>query len=214
MPLDPKLQKFTTASPVIASFSFTDIADGTGVQIFYGFHTKVETTDSYHLTGKVIPSNDIQLSVGVSNASLTKVFDLDFDLSAFNLPKDIEGTAYASVPIRQGAGSGTTSFYIIAKLRKWDGSSETEIASAQSETLTSLDIEKNVLVPLTVPLTHFKAGETLRLTIEGWQVGEPSVGAVGIAFDPTGRTTNEFPGTDDPIETTILQVLIPFLLNI
>ncbi len=198
----------------VASYDYFDIAEGTGVKIFYGFHTKVESTDDYHLTGTVIPSNDIQFSVNVSNASLTKVFDFDFDLAPFNLPKRIEGTAYASVPIRQGAGSGSSSFYIIAKLRHWDGSSETDIASAQSETLTSIDIEKNVLVPITVPFQHFKKGETLRLTIEGWQVGEPSVGAVGIGFDPTGRTTSEFPGTDAPIETTILQLHIPFILDL
>ena len=45
MALDPKLQKFTTASPVLANYSYTDVAEGTGMQKLYLFQQK-ETTNT------------------------------------------------------------------------------------------------------------------------------------------------------------------------
>ena len=146
------------------------------------------------------------------------VEDLDFDLTQFQLPQDIEGTAYVSIPLFEQTQSGSNAIYVIAKLRKWDASTSTEtpIAQAQTETLTGNAAAKKLLIPITVPLTHFKQGETLRLTIELWQVGESpgNPNKYGIGHDPAGRTTTKFPGTGDFKVTTLLEIHIPFRLKI
>ncbi|KKM26266.1 hypothetical protein LCGC14_1586470 [marine sediment metagenome] len=217
MALDPKLQKFTTASPVVASYSYTDIAEGTGMQIFYGSNSKEESTYSYHLLGTAIASDEIETKANSTAEGNVKMLDLDFDISEFNMPRDLKGTAYISIPFMAHEASGATSAYVIAKLRKWDGSSETEIASSQSDTINPasgvLERQK-LLVRIVVPSTHFKKRETLRLTLEGWGATTSGEINITIGHDPKGRITTDFPGTEDYKVTTTLEVHIPFKLDL
>lgn len=202
----------------IASYDYTDIAEGTGMKVFYGTYAKVTTTNHYMLLSNVVASDEIQKYwEGIAaKADFFKVGDLDFDASAFNLPKDVKGTAYVSLPFYAYEGSGVLEAYIIAKLRKWDGTTETEIASAQSETYVGDPRTKKLLLKMTAPLTHFKKGETLRMTIEVWYKatipGNPSHLAIG--HDPKGRTTAQFPGTGDYKVTTTMEVHIPFRIEL
>jgi len=223
MPLDPKLQKFTTASPAIATYDYFHFAEGTGIKIFYGTHAKVTTVDHYLLLGTATASNEIQSfneDVADKDPAYFELYDLDFDTSPFNLPKDIKGTAYISIPFMVMQDSGSISGYIIAKLRHVDAAdtpAETEIASAQSETFapTGEALKKKLLIPITVPLTHFKQGETLRLTIGVWykslSPGNPN--KVAIGHDPKGRVGTAFPGTGDYKVTTVMEAHIPFRLG-
>lgn len=203
--------KYRTTAPAVATFSYTEIAEGTGIQIFYGAHTKQTTNNTYVLSGTVIASNDIQ-TIGAT--------DVDFDTSPFNSSRTIKGTAYISVPVYVTCSAGdSTSVYIIAKLRHVTAAAaESEIASAQSETLLITPVAtkpKKFLVKITVPQTHFTKGETLRLTIEltKTQAGGGS-GVIGLGHDPKERTSTEFPGTGEFAVTTSLEAHIPFKLDV
>ena len=46
MPLDPKLNKFTTASPIIASFDAVDFEDGTGIVIYTASRASISATEA------------------------------------------------------------------------------------------------------------------------------------------------------------------------
>ncbi len=196
----------------IATYSYTDIAEGTGVQIFYGANSRIETTRDYHLFGSVIASNDITTVVASGNV------DLDFDLSPFNLPKSVKGTAYASVPIyvncTGGSGGSSLNAYFTVKIIHVDAdNNETQMGSTvQSETLSIGPINiarRQMLVPITLPQTHFKKGEILRCSIQLFRgVVTDATGTVGIGHDPKGRANVFTAGT------STLEVHIPFILDI
>ena len=59
MPLDPKLTKFTTTSPILASFDFVDVADGTGVIEFFAASVTNNTTADHYLTRNTVCYDEI-----------------------------------------------------------------------------------------------------------------------------------------------------------
>lgn len=197
----------------IATFNFTDIADATGTVIFFGAKSVADTTENFILTQDSLFSDDTAAVTGSSGTAAgvwEKEHDIDFDLSSFNLPTSIRGSARVNVTMQVIVRAGATGrSYFIAKLRKWDGSSETEIANTQSSTFEDVPggsdstSWKTVLMNITVPRTHFNKGETLRLTIEHWARNSEIL----FYADPKGRAVA---GAD----TTVLEAHIPFELEI
>lgn len=178
----------------VASYPYTDVAEGTGVVVYYGAHKRIDSTDSYFLTTNVVASDEIAKDSGThSNASATKLIDLDFDV-VFNKPKIVNGRCYFSVPFAVNNQSTTGSGYVIAKVRKWDGSTETEIANAQSRTIesdgTPVTNARTLLFSVDVTNAEFSAGQTLRITLEGWGVSASGAGwhHINIGHDPANRT--------------------------
>ena len=202
----------------LVNFDYIDFAEGTGIIVLYAANSMADTTKSYLLTKSIVYSNNKSTKSGdyAGGAAANKLLDLDYDLAPFNLPKNMVGTAYISVPILAGQVGGTiTETYIIAKLRHWDGTTETEIASSQSETVTEDVPNKILLVKITVPLTHFKKGETLRLTIEGWMKDAAGGNArnMWIGHDPKSRIDTDLFETID-MNITQLAAHIPFRLGV
>ena len=209
MPLDPKLTKFTTASPVIATYNYTEIADGTGIIIFYGSTIVDDTSTEYVLNQNIIPSRTPSTSepIPANTDSYAQMLDLDFDLAPFNSPRTIEGriTVIAKSTF-QDFGTGVQGTYMICKVRKWDGSTETTILTIQSDTVEE-GADQGVRVwKGIIPKTHFAKGDILRMTMEEWgkntNNATPSTSA--ISHDP-----RDVAGTDDE-----LIFHVPFELNI
>jgi hypothetical protein len=108
------------------------------------------------------------------------------------------------------------------RVRKYDGSTETEIALAQSED-TGVGYEASPVAkkkvhyfPITIPQTHFKRGDILRVTLECWSYQGASAGngTFAIAHDPMNRDGNYIkPSSDDPATTTQFKIEIPFRLD-
>jgi len=231
-------KKYQTRPTSIASYDYTDIAEGTGVNDFYGF---VNVTGSGTSSGSTLISGSSLSQNALYSAQIEDVtayststwassgfwiagyhddeIDVDFDLTPFYLPKNIGGTAY--VRFSYYANAVTNNLYIgwKAKLRKWDGTTETEIAEAVSAVniISSGTNEKVTLVmPITVPFTHFNKGDQLRLTICGYTAtsGNPGSTTGNIAFgtDPQNQDgTYLIPSTGT--ETTTLRIWIPFKLE-
>ena len=104
-------QTFPIPAPqAIASFNFSDIAEGTGVQIFLGYTSELTGGADEHLTTQSsIFSKKIESVFVQSNDTTSRNrIDLDFDLTTFNFPKTIEGTAFFStgMSISTTTGSG------------------------------------------------------------------------------------------------------------
>ena len=194
---DPKVYR-KTPERSLTSFNFTDIVDGTGfVNLFLA---QVEDEDSRDaiLTPIIIDSAESQNAEGAAaveingstaSVSFVKVTDKDFDLTAFNLPRTIRGTALLNMGFALTTSTGTGQSFIVAKIRKWDGSTETELISGQTVTLLVAGADKfnNIGMTLVIPKTQFKKGETLRLTIEVWAKSEGG-GTTQAIFgaDPAG----------------------------
>ncbi len=213
-------QQFTQASPVIASYNYTDIAEGTGVVLFYGSNDRDDGGYTYFLTNNTTRSAEIDTHANVTSTSYTKRLDLHFDLSPFNSPRKIKGkTRYVFTMTGRGGENSASMAYIIFKLKKWDGTTETQIGNVTSVE-GSLGTSGNVVgsheftceIDVTSQV-HFKKGDVLRVTAEVWGklVATGGTGRVGIAHDPTDRDNS---GLLLDEHSSQLKIYIPFMIEI
>lgn len=214
----PRVYRKSGESATI-SYDFYDLAEGTGIKKIYGYATTTVSGITYKLGTNIVYADTIETkSSKITNdagSGYQTVLDLDFDLSSFNLPRTIKGTATINLCVNFEPLTNIAGAYIYAKIRKWDGSSETEIASAQSglEAPGASDQEHIYCLPIIVPKTHFKKGETLRLSIiaTGIALTSGNGGYITLGHDPQNRDGTEInPSTDDPTSTTRLEFLCPF----
>lgn len=206
MPLTPKFNKFSTASPVVATFDFVDIAENTGVVRYFGIHSKEQTTDQYSLIRNTVASNDRELVTAGADAD----FDIDFDTSVFALARTAKGTAYVNISGFAETSSGTQTLIITATVRHWDGSTETDIGSAISETISigpTNTLQKRLLLKIVLTDKIFKVGDTLRLNIVGTADG--GTGSTGFGHDPKERAAANLTTI-----STSLEFFMPFELQL
>lgn len=154
MPLDPKLNKYSTASPAQAIYNYEDVANGTGVSVFYGKISEA-ASDEYFLSSDSSYGED-SVETGTIN----------FDLTPFNIPRTPKGTAEILF-----TGRGTTTQSWSARLYHYDGSTETAISdTVTTKTGSAEDLKVILRLPLTEKL--FRKGEILRLKMT---TGSPGI---------------------------------------
>jgi hypothetical protein len=206
-------QKYVNQESAIASYNYTDIAEGTGM---VGFNC-CYATNSF-LSTEELYSVNIETTNSTGEADYTKIIDIDFNLSAFNMPKTIGGTGICMVCFAFAETTpGTKNIKIIARVRKWDGTTETEIANGEEVYTNAPDGIYLAPILITIPETDFKKGEILRFTIEGWgqDTSDGCVVRLTIAHDPKNRDgTYIVPSTDSPETTTTLKFYCPFSLDL
>lgn len=210
-----KPKNFQAISPVLANYDFVDIVAGTGFINFYAG----KTVDKNMLSNKEFYSDTVYTqgsSTYSATAVYTKVLDIDFDV-LLNRPLDLKGVGIVNVPVKltETASPCTVYAYVIATLRKWDGATETDIVTNTSSIFADdADLDFQMLaIDLDVPLTHFKIGEYLRLTIELWSYNTANIGTqtAGFGHDPKGRSA-EFDTTG--AVTSQLSFQCPVRLNL
>lgn len=188
----------------IATYNFTDIAEGTGVVLFQGFNTQIApTTVEYHLT-----ENQSLFSNFIETADATATHTLNFDLSPFNLPKDIVGTAYVRFSSAISASEQTTVHTVTVKKVATDLST-VNLGSVVSADISGNNVKFNVVMPITLSLTHFKKGEVLRVEYVRTKTG---AGTVTIAHDPANRDGVQV--TPAATYPTKFEVYIPFRIDL
>ena len=214
MPLNPKLQKFSTASPVITSFDFVDIADGTGVVTFFPFISKTSAGEDEHLGTEAVFGRVVTKFVVAISGAMAQRTDDDFDLTAFNASRTIEGTALISIPVRvSGNTVGSATVRMVCVVKHFDGSTETNLVTVTSDDNANVSgpgvvDDFTVLMPAVIPRTHFAKGDTLRLTIELWGTGGGNGNdSVQFFVDPANRAVS---GAD----TTAIKFFVPFDLQL
>lgn len=217
---------------IISSYSFADTVQNVGYIKFYG----LITSDDELLTPQTPYSNEVTKSaVTVITTTPAKVLDVDFDV-LFNVQARIRGLAYVTVPVANYAPDSaiTKTVYIVARIRKYDGSTETEIANKQGKSWTYATTATNIYtslhtVAINVPLTKIKKSEYLRVTIEVWaSINSGTTGPtdeIWIGADPQGRLTSwdndnfdlgnwgAAPRTFASGDVTTLSATIPFMVD-
>ena len=202
----------------VASYNYTDMAEGTGVTMFY----LAATNGDNILTPNQIYSDVIEYSTGAHNLTpdFVKNMDVDYDLSAFNSPRTVKGTAYINFTFHQWkSGEAVVTSKFTIKVRKWDGVTETEIGNATTAELSSLTAGQYILTALAIPLTqtHFGIGDVLRVTIEGYDkeaAPRDSTNILIVGQDPMNRDgTYIIPSTDNPVSITQNKIWIPFKIE-
>ena len=195
----------------IASYSYTDIADGTGIVEFYP--TESSTATSTFVQRMVTSASHYSENNGTTTA--TGSLNLDFDVT-FNKSQTIGGKMYAQIPLSLKASSGTVTISVSLTIIHYDGSTETTIGTAQTSRVLSTTTTSefvNTMVNLTWNITDkiFKKGDTLRVTLTDTVSGN---GTKTIGHSPIGtqRTTagTEFEGQVNSRAT----LFVPFKLDI
>lgn len=237
-------EKYRKSPEAVVSYDYFDYSNGTGYDVYYG--AKGDNSE-YFLTTRQIPSEEIASYLQDQSVATvaTKYFDLDFDIM-FNTPKNVKGNFLVSVPQGISATNATAAdfqFYTIVKIIHYDGSTETQIGTGTSITSIATDLQTdgilaaartNLIKANVSTIKHFKRGEILRITIEGWykttEAGATTAHLI-IGHDPAGRVFNADLPEEPSINlaelflgngllatftnlSTILQVHVPFVISI
>lgn len=181
---------FSKVAPQVVSVSFIEYASGTGIiQFFAGDanSTAADTAVGYFLTSAT-PYSDIGATPSGYNAAL----DLDFDV-VLNRATVIEGDCIISIPVMLGNNTGSTSDVtstLTGELQHYDGSTETNLGTdtcvVQRNVNNASLLHEVGTVKFTVARTHFKKGDTLRVTVKSSAAGANK--EVTIGHDPANRT--------------------------
>lgn len=164
-------------------------------------------TDYSMVTG-TIASSTIANFISFVNGEM---WNDDFDLS-FIRPRRLEGYAYVTVTyyIMGDVDSGGTELYLEISLYKVEDGAETQLGS--TVTLPTLMGTNNVdkyyrrTAKITIPITKFRAGDVLRLSVRGVGNVDDSDDKGGYCFDPAGRAWSYTGSTD-----TTLPIVLPFI---
>ena len=160
----------------LVNFDWVDLASGTGYVLYDGF----KHIDSSGTTYKLLESSKAPTVFGHFDGGTTNFasifsqvtgnsgqsIDWDFDLTEFKFPQTIKGDAYFRISLAT-VGNNITGVTWTGKIRKWDGASETDIATVTSDTynVNNPDTTSRTL-RIVVPKTLFKKGEVLRFTLQ------------------------------------------------
>jgi len=211
----------------VASYDYSDIAEGTGVFHFYpwvGVDSNVLSSTNTHYSNDVVKHYDLN-----DTTTSTKILDVDFDV-VFNLPKIIGGTAVVTLTLGYNMTTADGGFEQFARvrIRKDDGvNPEVEVATndtalfAESDTghLTqNAPYSETFSVEIDVPKTHYRKGDILRLTIEIWGKTDATKRSwMGFGCDPADQNDDYTDLTGKIIEDTdrtVLDFYVPFVLDL
>lgn len=206
------------------NYNYQDVDAGTGYVIYYGG----KIFNSYALSNQVFYSDSLNTNAAItSTAFLTNPYiDKDFDIQ-FNMPQIMRGEAIVDVPVgfyhTGNSAIPTADMFIKALIRKVSGGAESEIASASSAIWTAAVATTNYFnynvrtARVNIPVTHFKAGDYLRVTIQAWaKEGEANNNQVIIYHDPANRDARDGETYNQPLASgaSIFKVQIPFKIEV
>lgn len=231
--MPPQLMKsrsfLRSGEQTLASYNWNDVQSGSGIVNFYGIvNDEDNSTKSYSFVTTPFYSSDTEIqgsTVSFPNvASWETSMDQDFDIS-FATPRTVQGRAYVTLYMLgkfKYNSSGTTKFRFYPTIRKWDGSSETDLTSTtdyiEVATTGSNSVGELISFSVDVPKTNFKIGETLRLTIRGdvylqnHGAGDES-GYVIIGTSPLDRDSTNITPNGDSV-TTKFNFYVPFNIDL
>ena len=156
MPLDPKLNKFSTASPVIATFDFTDLASGTGFITFFLTTSEGSSGTEYNMTDRATVSNNVFLS---NNNTFT------FQASPFNMARTLKGDTILEVAVKVLASSSQRTINVIGTLKLVSDTTTTIATFAQIGKSATVNTYFLGSAKTTIDRIDVKVGDYLTLEI-------------------------------------------------
>lgn len=187
------------AESTLATYNFTDVANGLGYQSFYSF---LNSAGTFGLTD----NSSIYSQVSNSTISANGTFNNDFVTSTFNTPRRIMGTLIANIPLQKTAGNSTNAtttitVYIVS------GGVSTQIGTGSATSLTTAaaytidSMWQCISVALTT--TNFKIGDYIKVNVTitaGNQI-------FYVGHDPANRAPTS-------MLMTRMAFLVPFRINL
>ena len=211
MPLAPELTEFTTTSPKLVNYDWTDVIAGVGYVNYYPVET--ENGKELAITQSIYATNGKEYT-----SATNTTYDEDFDLT-IDKPFDLEGDVLITIPV-WFHNSKSSSYLDIAstitvKIRHYDGTTETDLATGSvtatanvpgSPTGSDYDRDYMYSFSLSVPKTHFSKDDILRYTISGTSTGDAQL-HLRIYRDPAARVF------DDEMDTSKTTIAIPMKIE-
>lgn len=186
VPADPDLGEFITAPPIIATFNFTDLSNGTGTRYFYLAQANSATTAKVQILTQDATLYSFDEGREINFGTTAR----EFELTEFNLEQTIKGTATLTCEISSSAGQTFT-----VQLKKNGTNFGTAATITHVVTLT----QYRVLLPIPTQ-ENFKRGDVLSVHFSS------SAGtAIRIGTDPTNAASTNVTNTKSTLA-------IPFLL--
>lgn len=188
----------------ITTYSYTDIAEGTGVQRFYLSSETTDTTTNHILVTNAEPCSVFD-AVNDKVLTILQSGSYDFDLTAFNFPKRIKGTAtFAYIAETED----TDGFKLKFRLFRVRDAVETAIsAQVTGQAISNTkEIHGFINIPITT-LAHFKKGDILRFNVES-DISDGTGISLGI------NPTNEAKTASPTMTGSRSSLYIPFLLDV
>ena len=205
---------FQSISPVLANYNFVDLVSGTGYIKFYAG----STSDLNLLSNFEFYSNNIVETSSRNGSSYALVIEKSYDC-LLNRPLDINGLGMVNLPFHGNSGGSNNGYaYATVSVLKWNGSTETLIATNDSYELacpSGAEYYRIFAIDLNIPLTHFKIGEYLRLKIQVYSRENTGNMIAEFAHDPMGRMDDGIDAWDTVNNTSsVLLFLCPVRLNL
>ena len=209
-------------STAIASYDWTNLEDASGVVGYDAFTTTASGSVITNLSSQTLYTSEIENETDYSIDGYNtweKGADVDIDLTTYNLPQNIRGTGYIRFFSYLTVVSNGLHFFWRARLRKVSGGTETEIAFAETEKLEegAGTFSGSYILPITIPLTHFKKGDNLRLTMEGWGNGRgnpgTTTGKMVFGTDPQNQDGTYIAPSVVTTQTTSTKLWIPYKIK-
>lgn len=149
-------QPFTTTTPVLASYSGTDIATGIGQAIYY---LVKDLADTYFLSAAAVASVD------GTETNESGAIERDFDVT-LQVATIYEGDAIVELAIEDESGANQATPTFTATIYHYDGTTETSLGTANGA--DNILVDEGFVWSLKIPVTRkaFKAGDILRLKIQ------------------------------------------------
>ena len=187
----------------IASYDYTDLASGLGFKTYYA--TNYE--DGAGGTTRAL-TESLLYSVNIEGSFTTTTFS--YDLTPFNIPRTVKGTAIIRYSTHWSGTSSQTKYETFT-LKKVSGAVITSIGTARSNTETSAGsaIIKNHVLYISLTETNFKKGDILRLELDPTN---PEPATIYIGEDPANRDGTYI--TPSATYPTKFNVYIPFKLDL
>jgi hypothetical protein len=166
----------------IASYDWTDIAEGTGSIIFDGLACTATGGVTRHATKNFALSSNPGSHTRGSSFGGGATDTLDFRLSPFNTPRVIGGNFFTTYTHYLYTGGGANaSIDVTIKIIKLSGAVETEMGTVTAATRSiaaSVTVQEGRILNGTIAQTNFKIGDILiiRATVVtsggggGWEV--------------------------------------------
>lgn len=157
-------QSFPPVPEVLANFPSEEVASGLSQVTFFGMASE----DSGGVAYELVTNGSMWSSVAGTTQTGAGTTTINFDASAFNLPRTAKGTCYFSAGMATG---NTKEVQLKVQVKHVDaGASETNISSEiAGENYTGTTADPSIMTFVKVPITtekHFKKGDILRLTVK------------------------------------------------
>lgn len=199
VPPVPPQEFISGGEGIVASYDWTDIAEGSGKVLFYGSAVSTSAATTYALLTNQTYS--VTIDVNCPGATLT----LDFYTPAFNLPKIVAGTAYI-VSCTEADGAGNVAF----QFKLYRGGADVANIS-NSITSISNTAARTSTTPIPLTQTNIKKGDMIHLVAIMTRTGG-TTHYMGI--DPMNRDGTSITPSTELNATTKLLVYIPFRIDL